>query len=95
MEKNAEDALKPIEYEQVTVRLPKQVMAFLRFQAGEEDVLVEEKIEQAVLADVRAEMEGLNGEELIAALGMDRIFYETLDDEHYNPQKLKQEAQQQ
>jgi len=32
-----------------------------------------------------AEMEGFNGEELIAMLGLDRIFYEILDDKRYKP----------
>jgi hypothetical protein len=85
---------KPIEYEEAVIKLPKQVMAFLRFMAGEEDVSLEEKLERVVIDDVRAKLEDFNGEELIRFLGMNRIFYEVLGDERYSPEKLKQEAQQ-
>ncbi len=73
------------EYEQVTIKVPKQIMAFLRFQAGQHDVQVTEEIEGCVLDDVRGLMEGMEGEELIGFLGMDTIFYELLDDQNYKP----------
>jgi hypothetical protein len=76
---------EPIEFEQVTIKVPKRIMAFLRFQAGYRDVQVEEEIEYDLLDNVRAEMEGLNGEELISMLEVGRIFYDILGDERYNP----------
>jgi hypothetical protein len=62
-------------------------MAFLRFKAGQEETSVEEQIEQSVLGDVRAEMEGFSGEELIRFLNVGRIFYEILGDEDYKPKE--------
>jgi hypothetical protein len=82
-----------IAYEQVTIKVPKPIMAFLKFQAEKDGCPVEEEIEYDLLDNVRAEMEGLNGEDLIDALGVGRIFYEILHEEHYNPQKLKQDVQ--
>ena len=50
---------------------------------------VEKLIEYALLDNIRAEMEGLNGEDLIAALDIGPIFYQVLGDENYNPEKAK------
>jgi len=76
---------KEIEYEQVTIKVPKPVMAFLRFQAAQQEMQIEEHIEYQVLDSVRVEMEGFEGEELIGALGVGPIFYEVLSDERYKP----------
>ncbi len=81
----------PIEYEQVTIKVPKRIMAFLRFEAGQRDVQVEEEIEYDLLDNVRAEMEGLNGKELIAMLEVGPIFYNILGDVSYKPEITDQE----
>ncbi|MGD0071877.1 MAG: hypothetical protein ABSB71_10000 [Candidatus Bathyarchaeia archaeon] len=83
-----------IEYEQVTIKVPKRIMAFLRFAAGRRDVQVEEEIEYDLLDNVRAEMEGLNGEELISMLELGQIFYDILGDERYKPKTTDQEVKQ-
>ena len=73
------------ETETVTIKVPKPIMSFLRYRAGIDNFSVEQEIEYDLLDGVRAEMEGLNGEELIAALNVGRIFYEVLGDERYKP----------
>jgi hypothetical protein len=85
---------KPIEYEQVTIKVPKPIMAFLRIQVERQDQFgfedfasVEELIEYDLLDGVRAEMEGFSGEELIATLDLGPIFYKILDDERYKPKE--------
>jgi hypothetical protein len=78
-----------IEFEQVTIKVPKRIMAFLRFRAGEHDIQVEAEIEGCVLDDVRGLLEGFEGQELIGFLEMDRVFYEMLGDENYKPKKPK------
>jgi hypothetical protein len=83
-----------IEYEQVTIKVPKRIMAYLRFMAGRRDVQVEEEIEYDLIDNVRAEMEGMNGEELISTLEVGQIFYAILDDERYKPTTTDQEVKQ-
>jgi hypothetical protein len=77
-----------IEYEQVTIKVPTRIMAFLRFQAAQQEMQIEEHIEYQVLDSVRAEMEGFEGEELIGMLGVGPIFYEILGDKTYKPEEV-------
>lgn len=75
-----------IEYETVTINVPKPIMAFLRFQAELEGFSgVEKIVEWHFLDSVRAELEGFAGEDLIKALGIDVIFYDILGDDLYKP----------
>jgi hypothetical protein len=81
-----------IECEQITIELQKPVMAFLRFQAGRKDVDLKVLIQNKLLRNVMADVEDFNGEDLAAMLGLDRIFYEILDDKRYKPKEAKAEA---
>jgi hypothetical protein len=83
-----------MEYEAVTIKVPKRIMAFLRFQAGQQNIQVEEQIELDLLDNVRGEMEAMNGEELISMLEVGQIFYDILGDEHYKPKTTDQEVKQ-
>jgi hypothetical protein len=83
-----------IEFEQVTIKVPKRIMAYLRFMAGQRDVQVEEEIEYDLLDNVRCEMEGMDGEQLISTLEVGQIFYKFLDDQHYKPKTTDQEVKQ-
>ena len=82
-----------IECESVTVKVPKQVMAFLRFRAGERDEKVEETIERYLLDSVRSLLECCSGEELIPYLGLDRVFYDLLADKRYKPKISAQKTE--
>lgn len=82
-----EKHVNKIEYEPVTIKVPKPIMAFLQFQAGQSDMSTEELIEYDLLDSVRGEMENFSGEELITMLNLGHIFYEILGDEHYKPQE--------
>jgi hypothetical protein len=78
---------KAIEYEQITIEVPKPVMAFLRFQTKQEDFeSVEKLIEYDLLDNIRAEFEGKNGKQLIALFDIGNIFWEVLGDEQYKPE---------
>lgn len=76
---------EPIEYESVTVKLPKPLLAVQRFLAGQDNQTIEEKLEYDLVDSIRAELEGMNGEDLIACLGIGPIFYQLLDDKRYKP----------
>ena len=78
---------KPIKYEEVTIKVPKEIMSFLRFSAEQNKTSLKEEIENDVLGQVRAEMEAMDGQELIAWLGVGHLFYDLLGDEHYKPGK--------
>jgi len=81
-------------YEAVTIQVPKPIMAFLRLQTEMLNFsTVENLIEYDLLDEVRAEMEGMNGEELIAALGLGPIFYNGLGDERYAPKEPEPKAE--
>jgi len=82
------------EYETVTIQVPKPVMAFLRFQAKQENFdPVEKLIEYDLIDNVRAEFEGINGEELIAMFNLGHIFWEVLGDDRYKPKDVEPEAE--
>jgi isopentenyldiphosphate isomerase len=74
-----------IECETVTVKVPKQVMAFLHYKAAQEEKTVEQEIALDVIADVQSELESFEGEELIKALGLGPVFYTMLEDQSYKP----------
>ena len=78
-----------IMFEEVTILLPKRIMAFLRFRAGQQDIQVRKHIENCVLDQVRADLECMAGTELIGFLEFDRIFYELLGDKKYEPKATR------
>jgi hypothetical protein len=83
----ATEQKKPIECEQVTIEVPKQVMAFLRFQTKQEDFeSVEKLIEYDLLDNIRAEFEGKNGEQLTSIFELGPVFWEVLGDGRYKPE---------
>jgi hypothetical protein len=78
---------KLIECEQVTIEVPKPVMAFLRFQTKQEDFeSVEKLIEYDLLDNIRAEFEGKNGEQLTSMFELGPVFWEVLGDGRYKPE---------
>ena len=80
-----------IEFESVTIKVPKPILAFLRFQGGRREASVEEEIVYDLIDDVRADLESMAGEELIPLLGLGPIFYDLLGDKHYKPQTPKEQ----
>jgi hypothetical protein len=80
-----------IECEQITIKVPKPIMPFLRFLAETNEWSVEEQIESCFLTDLRAMLEGMSGEEFVAMLDLGPVFYELLGDTHYKPKEAKTE----
>jgi hypothetical protein len=83
-----------IEYELVTVKLPKVIVNWFRRRAKDNASLFEEEIQFEVIDSVRSNMEAMSGEELVFALGFDELFYKLLDDESYKPKTTDQEVKQ-
>ena len=76
--------------EKVTIEVPRPIMAFLRFQAKHENFdTVEKLIEYDLLDNVRAEFEGMSGDELIAMFNLAPVFWEIFGDERYKPKDAK------
>ena len=90
-EVNTYSMTEKIEFESVTIQVPKPILAFLRFQGGQREQSVEEEIIYDLLDNVRAELESMAGEELIPLLGLGPIFYDLLGDKRYKPQTPKEQ----
>jgi hypothetical protein len=83
----------PLEYEKVAIKVPKPVMAFLRFQTKQEDFeSVEKLIEYDLLDNIRAEFEGKNGEQLTSMFELGPVFWEVLGDQRYKPEDAAQKV---
>jgi hypothetical protein len=74
-----------IEYESVTVDVPKQLMSFLRFEAKRMNQKLEATVQYYLVETLRSQMEAMSGEELIPYLGLKRVFFELLGDKNYGP----------
>jgi len=74
-----------IEYESVTIKIPKQLMKFLRSYAILSDKTVEQEIEYDLVSKIHSMIENIDGEELIDALGAKSIFTEILGNETFKP----------
>jgi hypothetical protein len=84
--KAKEEAEKsPIEYEEVSIKLPKLVLQYLRGTAIMQGRSAEEETALEVIDMVRSDMEGMNGEDWIETLGLGSIFYQLLKDERFKP----------
>lgn len=74
-----EQKQKPIEYEQVTVKVPKLIMDYLRKTEDDPKVWLEE----TVVDSVRAELEGMTGKEWIEHFKLGPVFKEVLDETRF------------
>ena len=68
-----------IEYESVTVDVPKQLMSFLRFEAKRMNKKLEATVKYYLVESLRSQMEAMSGEELIPYFGLDKVFFELLE----------------
>jgi len=68
-----------IEYESVTVDVPKQLMSFLRFEAKRMNQKLEATVQYYLVESLRSQMEAMSGEELIPYFGLDKVFFELLE----------------
>jgi hypothetical protein len=74
-----------IEFEQVTVKVPKIIVSWFRHRAQNNKTLLEEEIQYEIIDSVRSNMEAMAGEEIAKTLDFGDIFYKLLDDKHYKP----------
>ncbi len=83
---------KPIEYESVTVKVPKSIANWYRRQAHDNTSSLEEEMQYVIIDSARSIMEAMSGEEVAIALGFGDIFYELLGDGNYKPEITDQEV---
>ena len=76
----------PIEFEQITIKVPKQAMTYLRFRAQKDKDTVEAQIEYALLDSVRAQIDLFGEEFAVYAAGLGPVFYELLGDKSFKPE---------
>jgi hypothetical protein len=74
-----------IEYESVTVEVPKQLMSFLRVEAKRRNQKLEATVQSYLVDILCSQIEAMSGEELIPHLGLNQVFFELLGDEKYGP----------
>lgn len=65
-----------IEYEEVTIRVPKRVMDYLRRIYGD----AVEHLEYHVVDHVRADLDAMSGRELVGLFGLETVFQTVLGD---------------
>jgi hypothetical protein len=82
MQAKVETEQKPeeiIEYETVSLKVPKKVMNWLRaLEKGTQESPIEQ-LEYIILDEVRASIDGVTGKELIDWFGLDPIFLQLLN----------------
>ncbi len=67
-----------IEFEQVTINIPKPIMAFIHSQPNASGLSLEQEIEHYLINSVQIDMENLSGRELIDRLELGPMFNELL-----------------
>ena len=72
-----------IEYETVTLRIPKKIMDFLRSMEKPWNQTPTEYLEYQLIDEVRADLEAATGEEFIAWFDLATVFYQVLGDKRY------------
>jgi hypothetical protein len=72
-----------IEYETVTLNIPKKLMDWLRSMEKAEGKTVIQQLEYDIVDHQRANIEALTGQELIELFELAPIFYELLKDERF------------
>ena len=82
VEKNLEKT-QSIEYESVTVKVPKIVMDFYR--KIESNPI--EALEYSIVDSARAQIEGMEGEEWIEIFGLKSVFHELLGDPRFKSEE--------
>jgi hypothetical protein len=74
-----------IEYETVPLRVPKQIMDFLRKTPGGYGPNATGYLEHLVVDNIRADLEAATGTEIIEWYGLKPVFYAILKDERFHP----------
>lgn len=82
--KNAKkpETATPVEYEQVTIKVPKLILEFLR-KTDPDNEGPTAWIEQTVVDDVRAQIEGADSLDWASCFGLGPVFREVLGDKRY------------
>lgn len=81
----------PIEFEQVTIKVPKPIMEFLR-KTDCDNIGPEAWIEETIVDSVRAYFDAVEAEELVDWFKLGPVFYEVLGDKNFKPTTTDQEA---
>ncbi|MGA2309506.1 MAG: hypothetical protein ABSG57_08165 [Candidatus Bathyarchaeia archaeon] len=80
-----EDKQLDVEYETVTLRMPRKIMDFLRKTPEAHDPNAIKYLEYLVVDNIRAEVEATTGIEIMDWFGLKSVFYAILGDERFHP----------
>ena len=83
MQKTETKKTVKIEYETVTLNIPKKLMDWLRSMEKAEGKTAIQQLEYEIVEHLRANIEALTGQELIELFELAPIFYELLKDERF------------
>jgi glucokinase len=75
--------LAKIEYENVTLRIPKKLMEFIRNTPGGYGSSAINYLEYSIVDMIRADLEALSGEEIIAWSGLGSVFHAILKEKRF------------
>jgi hypothetical protein len=73
---------KKIEFEEVTLKIPKPIMEFLRNTPSLYGPAID-FLEYIIVDEIRANIEATSGEEIIESQGLGPVFRELLKDERF------------
>jgi hypothetical protein len=73
-----------IEFEEITLRIPKKLMEFLRKTPGGYGPSPVAYLEHSIVDVIRSDLEALSGEEIIEWNGLGPVFREILKDERFD-----------
>jgi hypothetical protein len=83
VETRQQKELAKIQFENVTLRIPKKLMDFLRRMPGGYGSSPIAYLEYSVVDMIRADLEALNGQEIIEWNGLGPVFHAILKDKRF------------
>ena len=72
-----------VEYENLNIKIPKQFAEFLKWKATIKKCSLEEQAEEHLFDSVRAELEGMDGEDVIDIFGAGPVIFELFGDKRF------------
>ena len=77
-----------VEYDHLNIRIPKQFTEFLKWKATIKKCSLEDQAESHLWDSVRAELEGMDGEEVISIFGAGPVIFELFGDKRFKPKAI-------
>ena len=77
-----------VEYENLNIRIPKQFTEFLKWKATLAKSTLNDEAESHLWDSIRAEMEGMSGEDVIDIFGAGSVIFELFGDKRFKPKAI-------